>query len=362
MKVIFLVSHLQSGGAERTVSYLSSYLAEYETDVMILSLTDNIFYEINPRVKVEKLHINRESNNLFGRFFAAIERMIKVNISLLKYKPDVVFCMLPDTAKYLLGLHRRRKFKLITSERINPEIYKGSSALKLKEKIYSESDGIVFQTQRAMDFYPKEIQKKSIVIHNAIGNEYVYQVPEINERKKKVTAIGRLSDQKDYPTLLEAFREVLKQHPEYTLEIFGNGPDKDKLKQLSEELGIGSSVYFMGAHKDAIVQAADSACYVMSSKYEGMPNALMEAMAVGLPCVSTDCPNGPAELITSGVNGVLVPVGDAQALSEAILRMIEDRDFAEKCGANARKILETHNINIKAKEYMEYILKIYSEV
>ena len=93
MKVIFLVSHLQSGGAERTVSYLSSYLSEHETDVMIISLTDNIFYEINPCVKVEKLHINRTPRTLCGRFFAALERIVKVNISLLKHKTDVVFCM-----------------------------------------------------------------------------------------------------------------------------------------------------------------------------------------------------------------------------------------------------------------------------
>jgi glycosyltransferase involved in cell wall biosynthesis len=114
----------------------------------------------------------------------------------------------------------------------------------------------------------------------------------------------------------------------------------------------------MGVAKDAVLKIADSSVYVMSSKFEGMPNALMEAMAIGLPCVSTDCPNGPAELIENGVNGLLVPVGDVEALSEAIIKMIEDREFAERCGKNARKILETHSIDQKAKEYAEYIEKV----
>ena len=117
----------------------------------------------------------------------------------------------------------------------------------------------------------------------------------------------------------------------------------------------------MGSHKDAIVKASDSTCYVMSSKFEGMPNALLEAMAVGLPCISTDCPNGPAELITPNKNGVLVSVGDEKALTDAILNFIENPDFANMCGRNAKEILETHNINIKAREYMDYIIKIFNE-
>ena len=117
-------------------------------------------------------------------------------------------------------------------------------------------------------------------------------------------------------------------------------------------------VLFMGTCPDAIVKVADSACYAMSSLFEGMPNALMEAMAVGLPCVCTDCPNGPAELIENEKNGLLVPMEDENALAGAILRMIEDKPFAEKCGKNASKIKETHSMDTNGKQYLNYLSRI----
>lgn len=361
MKILFLVQHLLSGGAERTVSYLSSYLAENCFDVHVLSISNEVFYDLNDKVNFKSLNIPSGFKNNIERVYRIILRFVKTHKYIKHNNYDIIVCILPDVAKYLFNAKKQYGFKLITSERNNPEIVKDKNKIKLKNKIFTQSDGIIFQTQRAMDYYPEHIREKGIVIHNAIGNEYAYNCPTVSERKKKITAIGRLTEQKDYPTLFTAFQTVVKKYPEYTLEIFGDGPDRAKLEAFAEKLGINKNVIFMGTHKDAIVRAADSACYVMSSKFEGMPNALMEAMAVGLPCISTDCPNGPAELITSGENGLLVPVGDVQALSEAIFKIIEDRDFAESCGTNARKILDTHNINVKAKEYMDYILKIYNE-
>lgn len=361
MKILFLVTHLQSGGAERTVSYITKYLADNGMDVTILSFTDRIFYKVDEKVKVEVLGIPIEAKNITERLSNMAKRFRRVHKYLKKNKQDVVFCMLPELARYVLKNQKKQGFKLITSERNNPAIVTDKKTVELKNKIYNLSDGIVFQTQRALEYYSDEIQKKGTVIHNAVGNPLVYEAQEITTRKNKITAIGRVAKQKDYPCLLRAFKIVLDKHPEYTLEIFGNCSEKSSLDGLFAELGIEESVKFMGAQQDAILKAADSACYVMSSLHEGMPNALMEAMAVGLPCVSTDCPNGPAELITNGENGLLVPVGDYEKLAEAILEMIEDKDFAEMCGKNAKKILETHSVEIKAKEYMDYILKIYNE-
>lgn len=360
MKIVFLVAHLNSGGAERTVTYLSSYLAENSCDVSIVSLTDDVFYTINPKVNLKTFGIKSGYSNIAERYYLIFRRYYELYKYLLKNKPDVVFCMLPGMAKYVLKLHKKLKFRLITSERINPESCTNPSILKMKNSIYLQSDGIVFQTKRARDYYPSEISKKGIVIHNAVGNELVYTVPENVIRKSKISAIGRLVDQKDYPTLMKSFKNVIEKHPEYTLEIFGSGPDEKSLKLLADNLGIGEKVVFKGACKDAILQASDSACYVMSSLFEGMPNALMEAMGAGIPCVSTDCPNGPDELIIDGVNGLLVPLSDVDAMTKAILRMIEDKEFAELCGKNARNILKTHSVEIKAKEYMDFIFKVHN--
>ena len=332
--------------------YLSDYFVKNGYDMAFVNISGKLFYELNEKITYESLNISSQCNNLFERFINIVKRYSCVRSSIKKLTPDVVISLLPETSKYILSLHKRGNFKLITSERNNPEL---DGNVKLKHKVFVHSDGIVFQTSRAKNWYPESIGKKGVVIHNAVGNDLVYKIPVDIVRKKKISAVGRLSKQKDYPTLLRAFKTVSEYYPEYYLEIFGDGPDEAELKALAENLGVSRKVRFMGAHKDAVLQIADSTCYVMSSIYEGMPNALMEAMAVGLPCVSTDCPNGPAELIVNGENGLLVPVGDVVALAGAIVRMIEEKNFAETCGMNAKKILETHNVEKIAKQYIDYI-------
>ncbi len=361
MKIVFLVTHLLSGGAERTVSYLSSYMAKKGWDVTVLSITDDVFYELGEGVKLVKLGIPSSSKNIAERVLNAIKRKVYTNKEIKRISPDVVFCMLPDVAKYITGICQRNEIKLITSERCNPKFVKNEKTKQIRENVFNKADGIVFQTARVTECFSDEIKRKGRVIHNAVGNEQVYTAVTPELREKKLTAIGRLSSQKDYPTMLRAFAKVLELHPEYRLEIFGGGPDLEKLTSEAEKLGIADNVRFMGVSKTAITEAAKGSGFVMSSIFEGMPNALMEALAVGLPCVSTDCPYGPAELIEDGVNGLLVPVGDSDALAEAMLKMIEDSEFAEACGRRAKEILDTHSVDAIAEQYCKFITEKVKE-
>jgi len=355
MKVTFLTANLGSGGAERTITYLSSYFVKRGHDVTVVSITDDVFYELDNQVKLVKLGIPSYSRNLLEKAIRYLKRIVRIRKYLKNSKTDVVVCLIPDNAKYVVNSRIRRRFSLITSERNNPEL---DGNVDLKKEIFKNSDGVIFQTKRAQEFYSDAIRDKSVVIHNAVGNPLVYDVKDIPMREKKISAIGRLTKQKDYPTLLRAFKIVLAEYPDFTLEIFGSGEDEAALKELTCELGISENVIFKGACKDAIIQASNSTCYVMSSLYEGMPNALMEAMAVGLPCISTDCPNGPAELITSGENGILVPVGDSEAIASAIKSLIQNSEYAEALGKKAKGILNTHSIENIASKYLEFIEQI----
>lgn len=359
MKIAFLLANYGSGGAERTVSYLSEFFAANQHQVEIVVLNGNVFYSNTDKVRIIKADIPSSGRGIAGRMKAIFKRLTFVKKYLKENKPDVVFCMLSETIKYVFG--RKKGFQLFTSERSNPATDTGRIGLFFKKLFFYYADGVVFQTERAKNFYRDIIKDKGIVIPNAIGNEYVFKVPEINNRANKICAMGRITPEKDYPTLIRAFSIVAKKHPEYILEIFGRGSPEDLLA-LAGELGIRDKVFFMGAHPDAILKIANSKCYVLSSISEGMPNALMEAMAVGLPCVSTDCPNGPAELMENGVNGLLVPVEDERALAEAILKMIEDEEFAKKCGENAAKIKETHSVEINAKRYLDFFKKIVNKI
>lgn len=357
MKISFLVVNLGCGGVERTVSYLSEYFAAQGEEVSIICISDEQFYDISPNVKLIKLNIPSACIGKVDRLKKITLRYVKIIETLIQEKPDCLFCLDAEMIRYIYWQHRFGSFKLITSERNNP-LMDDSKKKKRKYKSFRNSDGIVFQTERAKACFPKDIADKGTVIPNAVGNEYVFKVVPVSERRSVITAAGRLTEQKDYPTLLKSFSIFFKEHPDFKLEIFGNGELMDSLKSMAIKLGIGDAVEFKGSVKDAISPIASSSCFVMSSLYEGMPNALMEAMAVGVPCVSTDCPFGPRELIENEKEGLLVPVGDVEALAEAMNRMVEEKEFAEKCGKSARAIVEKQSVDMISRLYLNYAYQI----
>lgn len=352
---------MRSGGSERTVAYLSTAMAEKGHNVTILSLSNDLFYELSP--KVNFVVVKQPKHRVFwaDRYFQAYSRYKHINNYVKKQKPDVVFCMLSDIAKYILRLHKRGVFTLVTSERANPQFVSSPKVWDRLKNIYKQSDGIIFQTDRVMENFDEDIRKKGVVIQNAVGNILAYSVVATQVKRKAIAAMGRLDKQKDYPTLIDAFAKICKEYPEYSLEIYGEGSQKNELKSYVDDKHLSDKVHFMGAHADALSRISDVSCFVMSSTFEGMPNALMEAMAIGLPCVSTDCLYGPAELLTDGYNGLLVPVGDSNSLYDAIKKMIDDVDFAKKCGQNAREILRTNSIEEIANRYISYIEKVVSK-
>jgi glycosyltransferase involved in cell wall biosynthesis len=234
------------------------------------------------------------------------------------------------------------KTKMIISERNDPRHDHISIKSKILRKLlYHRADFFVFQTKQEQQYYSKSIQKRSVIIHNMLKEDLPYR-SQINA-KKEIVAVGRFLPQKNYPMLLSAVKMVFEKHPQYILKIYGKGPLEKELKMKVTELGINDHVFFEGFHLDVHECMKDADIFVMSSDFEGLPNALMEAMAMGFPVVTTNCPaGGPEELITDGVNGMLVPVGDSQAMAEKINYLIENKEIKEEMGRKAVGIRETH--------------------
>lgn len=368
MKMCFLVYGLGCGGAERTIAYLSNYAVAHNVDVDIVMYgQEKSCYELDKHVNICQLESYKKTSKTskFVKLVNSFRNYLNIRKEFKLYikenKPDVVFCMLSDSILY--AFKGCKKTPIIGSERSNP-YWMTSKIQKLKRKfVFNKTSGIIFQTERAKNFYDGKIKVPNVaIIPNAVGNELVYKLdynPKIFE--KKIGAVGSLRAQKDYPTMIKAFAIFLKNHPDYVLEIFGEGSDKQKLIDLTKELNIENSVKFMGVHSDALKQISNSACYVLSSISEGMPNALMEAMAIGVPCISTDCNNGPAELIENNVNGILVPIQDIDKLSDAMTKMVDDRKFANSCGENAKKLRETNSIEVIAKRYFDFVEQVVKE-
>lgn len=231
---------------------------------------------------------------------------------------------------------------------------------KILLKFINSSKGAVFQTKGASEFYSKRLQERGTVIPNAI----FLTVKENSEKRlvdrdKTVVYVGRFQNiQKRMDVLLRGFKLFLNNHPDYILKMYGSG-ETDYVKSLISDLGIEDSVKLMGAVKNPMSKIMNDGMYVLTSDYEGIPNSLLEAMAIGLPCISTDCtPGGARLLIQDGINGQLIPRDDPKVLCDAMSKFAYDRLFAQNCGKEAQKVLERFSKDKIGKMWVDYITKI----
>ena len=338
MKVIFTIANMVGGGSERVISILSNQFVKRGIDVSILMTAGNtIEYTLDS--KVETVSMGGTSG---GSMLKRVERI--KNIRNYFEKPEnkdaVLIAFGPGTSFYTWLSDIGLKHRLIISERNDPGACPHPI---LRNFIYKQAEKIVFQTFQAKDCFPKGISKKGVVIPNPIRPD----IPDkyTGERRKTVVAVGRLDEQKNYPLLLKAFKDFLKKYPEYELHIFGKGHLENNLKAIAiEELGLGDKVVFEGFCKDVNNRIKDAGMFVLSSDYEGISNALIEAMALGLPVISTDCPIGGSSMcIENGKNGLLVPVGGENSLCEAMCKLAQDSELADELGENASKIRDRFN-------------------
>ena len=336
MKVTLFIGSLYGGGAERVTCNLASYLVQHghQAEILTMSETEKA-YELDERVSVKTLLSLEERKNTAMNTFI---RMPKFWRYLKTSDTDVYIVMLPKTTIMLLMFQWLTKAKVIAAERVDPASYSKRIAKMLK-KYAKRADGWVFQTKDAKKWYGNVIKNcKSIVIPNAVNPVFIR--PQYEGKKRKIIAgAGRLDVQKNFGLLIRAFVKIAPEFPEYNLTIYGKGDKEQELKSFVDSLGLRGRVEFPGNIRNIAEEMEKNTMFVLSSDFEGMPNALMEAMALGLPCISTDCPcGGPRYLIRDGVNGLLVPVGDADEMAEAMKKILSDSNTAENMGKEAMKI------------------------
>lgn len=337
MKVVFFIPSLGSGGAERVVSVLASELTQREHNVHIAMLANrNCNYSLAPEVTVHYLDCEQELGMSSAKRY--LKRLVRIRDFVKRVTPDFVISFMAETnidvCFALIGI----PVPIIVSERNDPALDPASRVKQWLRKVaYFKPDHFVFQTPDAQAYFSKRIQDKSSIILNPLSTNL--PEPFVGKRDLRIVSVGRLHPQKNIPLLLSAFDLFVKVHPQYILEIYGEGALEGKISEQIREMGLQEKVQLKGFCKDVHQRIVNAAMFVMTSDYEGMPNALLEAMAIGVPCISTDCPcGGPRYLIQSGVNGVLVPIGSCKRLYEAMCNMIEHNAEAVAMGENAVRI------------------------
>ena len=361
MKIVFFIGGLSGGGAERVVCNLASFLANRNHFVTILSMADDeATYGLANSVKRIDLISQSERKNVLYDFLVRYWRLIKY---VRNSDDDVFVVFLPITILMFFSIRWLTKAKVIASERNLPSTYPGWQQVLLR-KMAGCANGWVFQTEEQKRWYNVSMGISQVVIPNAANFKFQSgSTIAISERKKVIVNVGRLKPQKNQALLLKAFALIKDKYPDYILSIYGDGPLQNNLLTLARELRIERKVNFHGFVKDISPEILKSSVFVLSSDFEGMPNALMEAMALGIPCISTDCGGGGAKaLIENEKNGLLVPCNDEHALANAICRILDNQPFAETIGLEAREICKNLSPEKVYGEWEKFIFNIISQM
>ena len=360
--IAFHLNCLCQGGAERVVSNLANQFAKEGYKVYVATeWYDKDEFELDPRVT--RVHVGlREDDEKKNRIVKFLLRVRYLKEFVKEYKPDVLVAFAHRANYRALMAAGNSNIPVVISIRINPIGYYDAFSDSVQIRwLFPKAAGCVYQTKEQKDFFKPYLQDNSRIIMNPINPKYFGNpLPEV--REKAVVHHARLVDFKNQPMLVRAFLKVHKKHPEYVLRIYG--PDsgdgtKEILEKLIKDNQAEEYVFLMGGSNSLEKEIPKGEVYAYSSDYEGMPNSLLEAMAMGMPVVSTDCPcGGPREVIQDGENGFLIPVGDEDALADRICRLIEDKDLARRFGENARKIEEIASVDAIYNQWKDYLEEI----
>lgn len=355
--ITFIIGIMGNGGAERVISILSKELVGSGNNVNIVTIygsrTD---YEIDARVNV----YNIESKNKC-KIIRGIERLYKLRNIFKKSESNILISFLADVNIYSLLAALFLDIKVIVSERNDPNSDPKNKYLrKLRDKIYLLSNGFVFQTIDARNYFNVSIKNRGTVIPNPIKLDLPNRFLGI--RRKKIVSVCRLNEQKNIKMAINSFEKFSEIFPEYKYIIYGDGPLREELMNYIEKLGLSKKIYLPGFEKGIHEKIYDCKMLIISSNYEGISNAMLEALAIGLPVISTECPIGGAKMaIQNNENGILVPTGSTQELTNAMIKIVSDDDFSEKLSVNAVKIKAKFSPNIICEKWVKYINEILGD-
>ncbi len=339
---------MATGGAERVLSILANSWAGRGWQVTLVTTHDEgneSFYPLDHAVNLRPVLLSHIAH---GGIRDNIRRVAALRKIIREESPDLVVSFLNFTNVLTLLACGGLDVPVIVSERLDPRVHPLSKSWNmLRRWLYPRAVVLVNQTEAAADWFRGWMGDKVHIIANpVIEPQFRDGSAELTLPPSSLIAMGRLHRQKGFDTLLRAMVIVHNSAPHIQLTVLGEGPLRLDLETLRDDLGLREVVDFPGRvkHPHDVLKQAD--LFILSSVTEGFPNVLCEAMAVGLPVVSTDCPSGPGEIVEPGENGILIPVGDPEGMAEAILTLMKDEATRKKMGESAGRVVQRFSLDV----------------
>ena len=360
--IAFYISSLSRGGAERVfvnlaefflaegyrVTMVTQYQYPQEKEYVLSSRIKRVISDLTP----EELSGSRLVN--FCRRVSKLHRIWKAE------RPELVLaCNGKNNFMAVVTTMFTRTSAVVSVVGEAKREYPNRLMHTLANLLFPHAAGIVLQTERSRGFFNKRVQRRAVILPNSLNPAFIRPRYE-GEREKRIVAVGRLDTNKNHEMMIRAFAALRDRYPEYTLTIYGEGELRRYLEDLIEELGISQRVFLPGLVPDVAARIERASLFLLTSYSEGVSNALIEALAIGLPVIATDVPSGGTEeLICDGCNGSIIPTGDQRALERAMTKLLDDPAYAERLGREAAKIQERlapERVNRLWKEYFDKIM------
>ena len=360
MRLTLVIHSLGCGGAERVMSILANYWSSGNCDVTLLTFDDGAtpaFYDLAPNVDNKALGLANESQNILSGIKNNISRIRVLRRAIRNSRPDVVISFMNITNVITLIATRGLDIPVFVAEHTDPAMSPSAPVWRwLRLRTYSRATAVVVLSEGAMDYFTPSLRAPIRVIPNPVvrTTERTKQ-PEQELKQPFIAAMGRLVRLKGFDILLAAFAQLKDKHPEWMLNVIGDGPLQTELELLRDSLGLKDRVRFLGIVKNPSTVLDQSELFVMSSHYEGFPMSLCEAMASGVASISTDCSSGVRAIVRNGIDGLLVPKDDIEALAVAMDRLMSDDCERMRFGSRAAEVTQRFSIQRVMAEWNDLL-------